>query len=179
MPTAPVSSWWTTRFGLVWLGVWMAQLVPIQLALPDQLFDIDHAHRVRDFGLINGLVGVAAIITLPLFGAMCDRTRTRFGRRRTWVAAGAVVYAVGLVLTGQQTSVGWLALCWLLASLGGNMMSAGLTAVVADDVPERQRGLISAAIYAPQGIGIVLGLAVVPASRTRGATPSWRWPCCC
>ncbi len=161
VPTGSVSAWWTTRFSLVWLGVWMATLVPIQLTLVDQLFDIDHAHRVRDFALVNALVGVAAIITLPLFGAMCDRTRTRFGRRRTWVAAGAVVFAVGLVLTGQQTHVGWLAAWWVLASLGGNMMSAGLTAVVADDVPERQRGLISGAIYAPQGIGIVVGLAAV------------------
>ena len=37
-PTAPVTPWWATRFTLVWLGVWMATLVPIQLALPDQLF---------------------------------------------------------------------------------------------------------------------------------------------
>jgi MFS family permease len=167
-PTAPVTPWWTTRFGLVWLGVWMAQLVPIQLALPDQLFAIDHAHRVRDFGLVNGLVGIAAIITLPLFGAMCDRTRSSLGRRRTWVAAGAVVFAVGLVLTGQQVHTGWLAACWVLASLGGNMMSAGLTAVVADDVPERQRGLISGAIYAPQGIGVVLGLAAVTGLSAHG-----------
>ena len=117
-PTVPVTPRWAARFALVWLGVWMAQLVPIQLALPDQLFDIDHAHRVRDFGLINGLVGVAAIITLPLFGAMCDRTRTRFGRRRTWVAAGAVVYAVGLVSPASRPRwAGWRpAGCWPLSA---------------------------------------------------------------
>jgi MFS family permease len=160
-PTVRVTPWWTTRFSLVWLGVWMATLVPIQLSLPDQLSAFDHAHRVRDFGLVNGVVGVAAIITLPVFGALCDRTRNRFGRRRSWVLAGVVVYAVGLLLTGQQHHVVPLTACWVLASLGNNMVAAGLTAVVADEVPEQQRGLISGAIYGPQGIGIVLGLAVV------------------
>ena len=80
---------WTTRFTLAWFGLWMAYLVPIQLALPDQLDALDHPHRVRDFGLINGLIGFAALITLPLFGALCDRTRSRFGRRRLWMVAGA------------------------------------------------------------------------------------------
>ena len=167
-PTVPVTPWWATRFSLVWLGIWMATLVPIQLALPDQLSAFDHAHRVRDFGLVNGVVGVAAIITLPVFGALCDRTRNRFGRRRTWVLAGVLVYAVGLVLTGAQHGIVALTACWVLASLGNNMAAAGLTAVVADEVPDQQRGLISGAIYAPQGIGIVLGLAVVTGLSTGG-----------
>ena len=160
-PVLPVSRRWVTRFSLIWFGVWAATLVPVQLALPDQLDAIDHAHRVRDFGIINGVVGVAAVLTLPLFGALCDRTRTPWGRRRTWVGGGVAVFAIGLVLTGLQTHVVLLALCWLVASLGGNMISAGLTAVVADDVPDSQRGLVSGAIYGPQAIGIVVGLVAV------------------
>jgi MFS family permease len=167
-PTAPVSRWWATRFSLIWLGVWMATLVPIQLALPDQLVVIDHAHRVRDFGLINGLVGIAAVASLPLFGALCDRTRLPFGARRSWVLGGAVVYAAGLVLTGLQTQLGWLALCWVLASLGSNAMATGLTAVIADVVPEEQRGVMSSAIYAPQALGIVVGLVAVTGLSTPG-----------
>ena len=136
----------------------MATLVPVQLALPDQLDAVDHAHRVRDFGILNGLVGVVAVITLPVFGALCDRTRSRLGRRRVWVLGGVVVYAAGLVLTGLQTDVVWLCAAWVLASLGGNAISAGLTAVVADEVPDSQRGLISGAIYGPQAVGVVVGL---------------------
>jgi len=160
-PTVPVTRAWTARFSLVWLGVWMATLVPVQLALPDQLDSIDHAHKVRDFGLINGLVGIVALVTLPLFGALCDRTRSRFGRRRVWVLAGVIVYVAGLLLTGFQTS--WIAvgLCWAAASLGGNMAAAGLTAVIADEVPSSQRGYISSAIYGPQAVGVVVGIVAV------------------
>ncbi|MGH3095053.1 MAG: MFS transporter [Streptosporangiales bacterium] len=169
-PMPRVSRAWTTRFTLVWFGLWMAWLVPIQLVLPDRLNAIDHVHRIRDFGLINGAVGVAAIITLPVFGALCDRTTSRVGRRRVWVLGGVVVFALGLVLAGLQTD--WLALagCWVLASLGNNMMSAGLTAVIADEVPDAQRGLISGAVYGPQSVGIVVGLLAV-----QGLGSTWRF----
>ena len=72
-PTARVSRGWTTRFTLLWLGFWMAWLVPVQLLLPNQLGVVDNAHKVRDFGLINGAAGIAALIVLPLAGALCDR----------------------------------------------------------------------------------------------------------
>lgn len=160
-PTEPVSAGWKARFGLAWLGIWMATLVPIQLAIPEQLDRIDHAHRYRDFGWINALVGAASLISLPLFGALCDRTRVRLGRRRTWVLGGVVVMALGLVATGRQTSWGWLAVWWIVVALGNNAMAAGLTATVADEVPDSQRGSVSGFMFGPQGVGIVVGLLAV------------------
>ncbi|MGI8667954.1 MAG: MFS transporter [Jatrophihabitans sp.] len=165
-PGAVVSRAWTARFSLAWLGLWMAYLVPIQLALPDQLAALDHPHRIRDFGLINGLVGLAALITLPLFGALCDRTRSRFGRRRVWILSGTVVFAAGLAATGVQGSWTGVALAWLAASLGLNMATAGLTATVADEVPDHQRGMVSSAIYGPQAIGVVVGLVALGSVKT-------------
>lgn len=146
----------------------MAYLVPIQLALPDQLSTLDHPHRIRDFGLINGMIGVTALVTLPLFGALCDRTRSRFGRRRLWILAGAVVFAAGLALTGLQQGWVGVALAWTFASLGVNMATVGLTATIADQVPDHQRGWVSSAIYGPQAIGVVLGLAALTPVHTAG-----------
>jgi len=88
-------------------------------------------------------------VTLPLFGALCDRTRSRFGRRRVWVLAGVIVYVAGLLLTGFQTWWVAVGLAWATASLGANMAMAGLTAAIADEVPDHQRGAISSAIYGP------------------------------
>ena len=167
-PVTPVGRGWTIRFSLAWLGIWMAYLVPIQLALPDQLSALDHPHRIRDFGLINGMIGVTALVTLPLFGALCDRTRSRFGRRRLWILAGAVVFAAGLLATGLQTGWVGVALAWTFASLGVNMATVGLTATIADQVPDHQRGWVSSAIYGPQAIGVVLGLAALTPVHTAG-----------
>jgi MFS family permease len=158
---APVGRAWTARFGLAWLGLWAAQLAPVQLLLPLQLEDVDPAHKVRDFGLVNGLAGVAALVALPVFGALCDRTRSRFGRRRVWVAAGVVVYVVGLLLTAAASDWRSVAGGWLVAQLGMYAAMAGLTATIADQVPAGQRGAVSAAVYGPQALGIVLGLALV------------------
>jgi MFS family permease len=141
----------------------MATLVPVQLVLPSQLDDLDPVHKVRDFGLISGLTGIAALVTLPLFGAWCDRTTSRYGRRRVWVVGGLAVFAAGLLATGVQGHWVGVGLTWLVATLGMNAASVGLTATVADSVPDEQRGTISAAIYAPQALGIVVGLFAVTA----------------
>ena len=103
-PSARVSRGWTVRFALLWFGFWMANLAPVQLVLPNQFDALDHAHKVRDFGMVSGVTGVAALFALPLFGALCDRTRSRFGRRRVWMLAGTVVFAVGLLATGLQST---------------------------------------------------------------------------
>jgi MFS family permease len=154
---------WTVRFALIWLGLWAAQLAPVQLLLPLQLEDVDPAHKVRDFGLVNGVAGLAALVALPLFGALCDRTRSRFGRRRVWVVGGVAGYVVGLLLTGPAGSWTEVAGAWLVAQLGMYAAMAGLTATIADEVPTGQRGAVSAAIYGPQAIGIVVGLGLVTA----------------
>jgi MFS family permease len=162
-PTEPVSRGWTSRFTLVWFGFWMAQLLPIQLLLPTTLDRLDPAHKVTDFGVLNGVSALVALITLPVCGALCDRTRTRFGRRRLWTAGGLALSASGLAVTGLQTTPTGVCLAWLLVVVGVSAATAGLTAAVADQVPDRQRGMISGAIYAPQALGVVVGVAVVSA----------------
>ena len=159
--TGEVGGAWILRFGLVWLGLWAAQLAPVQLLLPLQLAEVDPVHKVRDLGLVNGLAGLAALVALPVFGALCDRTRSRFGRRRVWVAAGVAGYVAGLLLTGAAGDWRAVAVSWLVAQLGMYAAMTGLTATIADQVPAGQRGEVSAAVYGPQALGIVLGLCLV------------------
>lgn len=162
-PDLPVGRGWTVRFSLAWFGFWMANLVPLQLLLPLQLAVIDPGSKVRDFAVVNGASGLVALVALPVCGALSDRSRVRFGRRRSWIAAGALLFAAGLVVTGLQTSWIALAVWWSLTMVGLSALTAGLTAVIADRVPVRQRGMISSAIYGPQALGVVVGIAAVSA----------------
>jgi MFS family permease len=159
---------WIGRYALVWLGTWMGWLVAVQLALPDQIDSFDRRHHNRDFAIVNLVAGVVTLVLLPVFGTLCDRTRTRLGRRRVWVAGGIAVFAVALVLTGYQRSMLGLDLTWALAALGTCALTAGLTAVVADEVPEAQRGLASAAMFGGQPVGLVLGLVALAGLGTTG-----------
>ena len=79
-----------------------------------------------------------------------------------------MVFAAGLVATGLQTGWVGVALAWTFASLGVNMATAGLTATIADQVPDHQRGMVSSAIYGPQAIGVVLGLVALTPIHTAG-----------
>ena len=160
-PTVRVPIGWTSRFTLLWFGFWMAWLVPVQLVLPNQFASLDAAHKVRDFGITNGAAGVVALIALPVAGALCDRTRSRWGRRRVWMAAGVVVLAVSIAALGPQRSWPGVMVCWMFASLGFSIASAGLFAAVADQVPVSQRGVISGAIFGPQAAGLLVGLALL------------------
>ncbi len=72
-PLVSMTRAWVSLFTLAWFGIWLAWLVPIQLVLPEQLQNVDPAHDIRDFGIINGAVGVMAILSLPVVGALCDR----------------------------------------------------------------------------------------------------------
>ena len=165
-PTARVPRIWAARFALVWLGFWMANLAPVQLLLPDQFDAIDKAHKVGDLGAVLGIGGLVTLATLPVCGALCDHTRSRFGRRRVWMAGGVLVFAMGVAATGTFHSFAGIAGAWAVASLGMSMATAGLTASVADQVPDEQRGEISAAMFGPQALGILVGLLVLTTAVT-------------
>ena len=162
-PVRSVSRAWIGRYSLAWLGLWMAYLVPQQFALPDQLARVDPAGRITDFGVINAVCGVVGLVALPLFGTLCDRTRSPFGRRRIWIAGGAALFASGLVAIGLQANWIGIGLSWLMCSIGFSMATVGFTALVADQVPDDQRGTVSSAMFGPQTIGIVLGLSCLTA----------------
>ena len=94
-------------------------------------------------------------------GALSDRTTSKYGRRRPWIAAGAVLFAASLVALGFQDTIVGIGIFWSLALTGFSILAGGLTSLIADQVPVRQRGFVSAFASAPQAVGLVLGVALV------------------
>lgn len=164
-PKRLVSAGWIALFAIAWLGVWMAQLTPIQLLLPAQveaqLGATSWVDKVVAFGIISGIAGVFALVAYPLTGALSDRTTSRFGRRRPWILGGAIAFAAALVLLGLQDSLVGIGIFWSLAIIGFCVLTAALTAVISDQVPVEQRGFVSGWISAPQAIGTILGVLLV------------------
>ena len=164
-PDRAVTSRWIAIFATAWLGVWMAQLAPVQLLLPNQvtaqLHTTNWVDNVVAFGIISGIAGVCALVAYPLTGALSDRTTSRFGRRRPWILGGAVLFAVSLLVLGLQQSLVGVGIFWSLAIIGFCVLTAALTATISDQVPVRQRGFVSGWISAPQAIGTVLGVLLV------------------
>lgn len=166
-PRTRVGASWVTGFALAWLGVWLAQLTVIQLLLPDQVAALGAAHGFIDtivrFGWISAVAGVAALVAFPVVGALSDATVSRFGRRRPWIALGTAAFAAGLLLLGAQHSAIGVGVAWSIALAGFAAVSSALTALIADQVPVGQRGLVSAFVSVPQAAGTILGLVLVEA----------------
>jgi MFS family permease len=164
-PTTRVGGGWIALFATAWLGIWMAQLTPIQLLLPkqieEQLRAASWVDNVVAFGIISAIAGFCALIAFPLSGALSDRTVSRFGRRRPWIVAGTVLFAVSLVLLGVQSTMVGIGVFWSLALIGFCVLTAAITATISDRVPVGQRGYVSGWVSAPQAAGTILGILLV------------------
>jgi len=159
-----VGGLWLTLFGVAWLAVWTVQLTPVQLLLPLQLDTpggpSDWITGVIWSGLILSIGGLAGVIAGPLAGMLSDRTTSRWGRRRPWAIGGTMLTAASLLLTGAASDPVGVGAAWIGVSVGIAVLSAALTAMIADQV-FAQRGTASALVSSAQAVGIVVGVGAV------------------
>jgi MFS family permease len=161
--TAKVGTRWLTLFTLAWLAIWTVQLTPVQLLLPLQLntADDDWISGVVSSGLVLGIGGLAGIIAGPVAGALSDRTGAGRRRRRPWSLGGVWLTALCLVITGFAEGPWAVGACWVGVSIGVAVSSAAFTSLIADQLPDTQRGSASAAVGSSQAVGIVFGVGLV------------------
>jgi len=137
-----------------WTGVWMALLPPVLVGLGLRVHAIDPDHATAGLSLVMGAGALVAMFGNPLFGHLSDRTTSRFGMRRPWLIFGAVAGAGGLATIACANSVWQVLLGWCVTQLAYNAELAALMAILPDQVPERQRGLVSGA----EGMGLPIGM---------------------
>jgi MFS family permease len=159
-PLVSVPRRWVAWVTLAGLGLWAGFFGPIQVLLAQQAELVSPGHKELVFGVVTGVGSAVSVIANPLFGALSDRTTSRFGRRVPWVVSGALLGAVALVLLAHATSVIAMALAWSLAQASLNAMFAALTATVPDLVPVRERGVVGGWVAVSQTLGIVAGVGI-------------------
>jgi MFS family permease len=103
--------------------------------------------------------GAAFAVVVPIVvGYLSDRTATRFGRRRPWIAVGTLFNLFGLGLLAGAGSVPALIAAYLVVQISNNGAFAAYSAVIPDVVPIRQNGRASGLLNAMQQLGTVVGL---------------------
>ncbi|MFD8494167.1 MFS transporter [Amycolatopsis sp. NPDC059657] len=162
-PSISVTRGWIARLSLANLGFWVAVLTPIQVLLPTQIERLDPAGKETQLAIVTACAAIVSIIVAPIAGALSDRTLSRWGRRRPWIAGGVVLCALSLVALPFAAGVAMVAVCWSLAQAGQNALFAGMSATVPDQVPVRQRGIVSAFVGLPAPLGLVFGVFLVTA----------------
>ncbi|BDZ40175.1 hypothetical protein [Microbacterium suwonense] len=93
-PLAPVSRSWLLLFGLAWFGLWLLIMLPGQFMVVKLASIIDPADKVAIGSFLISEMAVVILVGVPTIGWLCDRSRPRFGRRRTWALGGLLVATI-------------------------------------------------------------------------------------
>ncbi|MFG6432984.1 MFS transporter [Roseateles sp. LYH14W] len=161
-PSKRVSAGFIVLYALAFFGLWMAIMTPAVMTLALRVNEIDPANKESNLSWILGVGAIVAMLVNPIVGQLSDRTTSRFGMRKPWMVAGAALVLVALYLMGtgdlMVVAVGW----WLM-QLAFNAVLATMTAVMPDQVPEEQRGVVSGVLGICLQVGIVGGVYLAQA----------------
>ncbi|MGA4878892.1 MFS transporter [Streptomyces lydicamycinicus] len=158
-PTEPAGRGWTAALSLANGAIWVGWYGPLQILLALQAAELAPPGTAKESVLawVTGAGAVVSMVANPLFGALSDRTASRFGRRAPWVLAGVLGGAGALVLLAGAGTVAGMALGWCLVQLTLNAAFAAITAAVPDRVPHGRRGAVGGWLGAAQILGVVAG----------------------
>lgn len=157
-PVQRVSTWYLGALGLAQFGIFAAILTPAIVSMQLKAQEINPDNPAAVIGLVLPIGAFGALIGNPVFGALSDRTRTRWGRRKPWLAGGIIALLLGLVWISYSTTVPMLIAAWLVSQLASNAASATLVASFADNVPEEQRGRASSILALAQNVSVLGGV---------------------
>jgi MFS family permease len=143
------------------VGALVALVTPLQLLLTLKLNAIAGTGATAAFGVVTGFGALFALVAYPLAGRISDRTTVRFGRRRTWILAGALATALALFTQAYTTQVWQVVLVWCATQTVLHFQMAATNALLADQVPAGRRGTISGVVGFSITVGPLIGLAAV------------------
>ena len=176
-PVTRVGGGWTATLALANAAIWVGWYGPLQILLASQAEDFAPGAGMSKETMLAWVTGAGAVVSLvatPLFGALSDRTTSRWGRRTPWIVAGSAGGAVALLLLAGASGLWTLAAGWCLVQLTLNASWAAVTAAVPDRVPRLQRGAVGGWLGAAQILGVVVGTGLA----TLGGGVGWGYAAC-
>jgi MFS family permease len=156
-----VGSGFITLFTMAQVGAFVSFVPLLQLLVPLQAMAMDPAHGALVLSNVALWGAVAASIANIVFGALSDRTHTTRGRRRPWVFGGLAASLCTYAMIWRAGTPGALLFGVVAFQIAFNAMFAPLGAVLADDVPDGQRGVVSALLGLGYPLGNLIGAVTV------------------
>lgn len=139
-----VSGGFIALYTLAQIGAFIAFIPMLNLLLPLKAEAVDLSGKAILLSQVTVLGAVVAGLANLGAGVLSDATRGPWGRRRPWIAGGAVAVAAahGLVYLADGL---WSLLAAMVAfQIALNLMFGPLNAILADRVPDHQKGTVSA-----------------------------------
>jgi MFS family permease len=128
--------------------------------LPAKLSILDAHNQPALLGIVSVVGSIVALVANVVFGALSDRTRSRFGARTGWILAGGIGMSAAVVLVSATSTFATFLLAWCVMQVFLNMYLAPMTAVIADRVAPRRQGLVSAVSGVSASIAQMAGAVI-------------------
>ncbi|HKT39809.1 MAG TPA: MFS transporter [Ktedonobacterales bacterium] len=149
------------RLSVLWFSLNFQTAAMLPIVLPVQLLlfvapgTVGNAEQATLLGWLSAAGSVLAIFIPPIVGALSDRTTGPLGRRRPYIALGAVIQVLGSVVLARPGSLGGLFAGLLLFQAGSGVIGGAYQGLLPDMIPAGQRGEQSGYI----GLMTILGNA--------------------
>ena len=160
VPTRRVGAAWITALVIVHIGINVGFFAPIQVLLGLHAQQLDASQKNAILSLVTGVGAAVSLVANPLFGALSDRSTSKFGRRIPWVFFGTLAGALSLLLMSTAQTVSLLVLGWALMQAAGNAALAAIFAAIPDKVPVEQRGMVGGLVALGQTCGSLIGAVI-------------------
>ena len=162
-PAAHRVGWgFISRYALAYMSTSLLFIAPLLVTLAlkvDSLVGI--AQAPKSLALVAGIGALVAMVGNPFFGKMSDRTASQLGMRRPWMVTGLVGGSLGILTVAVAPSIPVVLAGWCIAQLFFNALLAAMVAVLPDQVPSVQRGLVSGVLGVCLPIASVCGTFLV------------------
>jgi MFS family permease len=149
-------------YTLAYISTSLLFIAPLLVTLALKVNSLVGIDRAPDsLALVAGIAALLAVFGNPFFGKMSDRTSSRLGMRRPWMVIGLVGGSLGILVVALAPSIAVVLVGWCLAQLFFNALLAAMVAVLPDQVPAAQRGLVAGVLGVCTPIASVSGTFLV------------------
>ncbi len=160
----PVGRGFISLYALSYAGGALVFLAPLLVSLAlkvNSLVGIDQAPK--NLALVTGVGSLLAIVSNPFFGRLSDRTTSRLGMRRPWMLIGLAGGTIGTLTVAVAPNIPVVLVGWCICQVFFNALLAAQVAVLHDQVPTAQRGVVSGVLGVCLPVASVAGTYLVQA----------------
>ncbi|MWV51560.1 MFS transporter (plasmid) [Rathayibacter sp. VKM Ac-2803] len=151
-------SWLTiTLIVVAAFGSGLALVVPMAFSMALRLTELAPGSE-QVLGYILGVGALCSLVSAPLTGIVSDRTRSRWGRRRPFTVLGVAIGLAAVPVLAFAPNAIVLGIGWMLTSVGWGTAGGSIGNLLADRLPESQRGKVSGLTGLAGQVSPVLGI---------------------
>lgn len=158
-------------YGLAYTGGVIGYLPLLTFLLPIKAEAIAGDARLGVFTACVIAGAVAASLSNILFGWLSDRSLARGGGRRRWVVGGLIATTLSYVGFAAADSATTIVLAIITFQAAMNMLLAPLAAIMADEVPDAQKGTVGGLLALGYPVAGAVAAAVLGADFRSEAIP--------